>query len=195
MPAQTPSWAGWSGGRWWLFEEERWTQRQSWRETKKTHLCIVGLPEVWAGIPGNSILLFWNISISSNVVHKVKLRKCCFYNTTSNLHNTYQSRMLPCRISFNFFNVYFWERGRERDRACGQRERETQNMKQAPGSELSAQSPMRVSNPWTNHEIMTLSATPPLALYVSVSFSLQNKHLKNFFKNNNKHLFLKKHLF
>ena len=29
----------------------------------------------------------------------------------------------------------------------GQRERETQNPKQAPGSELSAQSPMRGSNP------------------------------------------------
>ena len=35
---------------------------------------------------------------------------------------------------------------RERDRVVtgkGQRERETQNPKQAPGSELSAQSPMR----------------------------------------------------
>ena len=39
---------------------------------------------------------------------------------------------------------------RERDRACageGQRERETQNPKRAPGSELSAQSPTRGSNP------------------------------------------------
>ena len=38
---------------------------------------------------------------------------------------------------------------KERDRVQageGQRERETQNPKQAPGSELSAQSPMRVSN-------------------------------------------------
>ena len=31
----------------------------------------------------------------------------------------------------------------------GQRERETQNLKQAPGSELSAQSPTRGSNPQT----------------------------------------------
>ena len=41
---------------------------------------------------------------------------------------------------------------RERDRAWageGQRERETQNLKQAPGSELSAQSPTRGSNPRT----------------------------------------------
>ena len=40
----------------------------------------------------------------------------------------------------------------ERDRAQvgeGQRERETQNPKKAPGSELSAQSLMRGSNPWT----------------------------------------------
>ena len=49
-------------------------------------------------------------------------------------------------ISFIFFlNVYFWERERERDKAPareGQREKETQNPKLAPGSELSPQSPM-----------------------------------------------------
>ena len=41
------------------------------------------------------------------------------------------------------------ERERERERAHigeGQRERETQNLKQAPGSELPAQSPTRGSN-------------------------------------------------
>ena len=41
---------------------------------------------------------------------------------------------------------------RERERAQveeGQRERETQNPKQAPGSELSAQSPTRVLNSQT----------------------------------------------
>ena len=41
---------------------------------------------------------------------------------------------------------------RERDRTQaeeGQRERETQNLKQAPGSELSAQSLMQGSNSWT----------------------------------------------
>ena len=39
---------------------------------------------------------------------------------------------------------------RERERVCakeGQRERETQNPKQAPGSELSAQSLIQDSNP------------------------------------------------
>ena len=44
------------------------------------------------------------------------------------------------------------ERDRDGDRVCvgeGQRERETQNPKQAPGSELSAQSPMRGSNSQT----------------------------------------------
>ena len=46
---------------------------------------------------------------------------------------------------------------RERDRAQvgeGQRERETQNLKQAPGSELSAQRPEVGLEP-VNHEIMT----------------------------------------
>ena len=45
------------------------------------------------------------------------------------------------------------ERQRQRQRQSvsreGQRERETQNLKQAPGSELSAQSPMQGSNPQT----------------------------------------------
>ena len=46
--------------------------------------------------------------------------------------------------------MFIFERERRRDRAQmgeGQRERETQNPKQAPGSELSAQSPMWGSNP------------------------------------------------
>ena len=48
-----------------------------------------------------------------------------------------------------FFNVYlfiFGEKETERD-GERDRERETQNRKQAPGSQLSAQSPTRGSNP------------------------------------------------
>ena len=42
-----------------------------------------------------------------------------------------------------FFNVYLFLRGRQRMRWGGtERERETQSPKQAPGSELSAQSPL-----------------------------------------------------
>ena len=50
-----------------------------------------------------------------------------------------------------FFHIYSFLR--DRDRAWvgeGQRERETQNQKQAPGSELSAQSPAQGSNSWTS---------------------------------------------
>ena len=50
-------------------------------------------------------------------------------------------------------NVYLFERERERERERtkgeGQIERETQNLKQAPGSKLSVQSPMRGLNPPT----------------------------------------------
>ena len=47
-------------------------------------------------------------------------------------------------------NVYSFLRDRERARAGeGQRERETQYPKQAPGFELSAQSPTWGSNSWT----------------------------------------------
>ena len=50
----------------------------------------------------------------------------------------------------NFFNVYLFLRERETECERGRgRERETQNLNQAPVSELSAQSPMRGSNPPT----------------------------------------------
>ena len=45
---------------------------------------------------------------------------------------------------FNFFNIYSFLKGGERQSANGggaERERETQNLKLAPGCELSAQSP------------------------------------------------------
>ena len=59
-----------------------------------------------------------------------------------------------CILLLFFFNflmfIYLRERERERERqsvnGVGQRERETQNLKQVPGSELSAQSPMWGSN-------------------------------------------------
>ena len=52
---------------------------------------------------------------------------------------------MPTTLLF-FFNVYLFLRQRETENEEGERERETQNPKQAPGSELSAQSPMRGSN-------------------------------------------------
>ena len=46
-----------------------------------------------------------------------------------------------------FFNVYLFLRQRETEHEQGRvRERKTQNQKQAPDSELSAQSPMQGSN-------------------------------------------------
>ena len=54
--------------------------------------------------------------------------------------------------SSSFFNVYLFLRERERERerrmsrGGAERERETQNPKQAPGSEVSAQSPTWGSN-------------------------------------------------
>ena len=57
-----------------------------------------------------------------------------------------------------FMFIYFWEREKERDRAWvgeRQRARETQNPKQAPGSELSAESRTWGLNSQTRCEIMT----------------------------------------
>ena len=70
-----------------------------------------------------------------------------------------------------FFNVYFWERERESERASmsgggAERERETQNPKQVPGSEPSAQSPTWGSNPriltsWPEPKPEAQSTEPP----------------------------------
>ena len=52
--------------------------------------------------------------------------------------------------------MFIFERERDRDRVQageGQRERKTQNRKQAPGSELSAQSLMRGLNPAWDHDL------------------------------------------
>ena len=59
---------------------------------------------------------------------------------------------LPGQFQFIFFNVYLFLRERERERerqsiSGGGAERETQYLKQAPGSELAAQSPMPGWNP------------------------------------------------
>ena len=50
-------------------------------------------------------------------------------------------------MNFNFFNVYLFLRESNRvQEGEGQSERETQNLKQSPGSELSTQSLMLGSN-------------------------------------------------
>ena len=65
------------------------------------------------------------------------------------------SKPLPLILNAIYLFMYvfmylFIERGRERVQAGeGQRKKETQNSKQAPGSEVSAQSLMWGSNSWT----------------------------------------------
>ena len=56
---------------------------------------------------------------------------------------------LELALSFFIFNVYLYLRERERERMSrgGAEREETQSPKQAPGSELSAQSPTQGSNP------------------------------------------------
>ena len=95
-----------------------------------------------------------------------------------------------------FFNVYFWERERERGRVRageGQRDRKTQNPKQAPGSELSAQNPTWGSNSWT--EIMVWAEVRRLTdwasqvpqniqsfihlRYMEYTFPITSRHLGN----------------
>ena len=64
------------------------------------------------------------------------------------LHSELNTLSMLCKgwILF-FFNVYLFLRQGETQHEQGRvRETETQNLKQAPGSELSAQSPTRGSN-------------------------------------------------
>ena len=78
-----------------------------------------------------------------------------FVGYTSNISKVSSPKALNA-LSFyikkNCFNIYFWKRERESMNAGGT-EKETQNLKQAPGSELSAQSPMQGSNPRAVREL------------------------------------------
>ena len=80
--------------------------------------------------------------------------------------NCHQLKIPPSEVLivvfffFFFFKYFFFQHlfifGTEKDRAWtgeGQRERETQNRKQAPGSEPSAQSPTRGSNSRTSRTV------------------------------------------
>ena len=75
-----------------------------------------------------------------------------------------------------FFNIYLFLRDRDRARVGEeQRERETQNLKRAPGSELSAQSPTRGSNSRTTRSRPELKSDaqptePPGHPMTSVTF-------------------------
>ena len=51
-----------------------------------------------------------------------------------------------CLFFLIFYRLFIFERETEHEQGEGQREKETQNPKQAPGPELSAQSPTRGSN-------------------------------------------------
>ena len=76
-------------------------------------------------------------------------------HTCSRLHEGHRINGSLCWTSFednaNFFFLTFTYFLRDRDRVQAgekQRERETRNPKQVPGSELSARSPTRGWNPW-----------------------------------------------
>ena len=74
--------------------------------------------------------------------------------------------------------IYFWERDRQTDRMWaeeGWRERETQNPKLAPGSQLPAQSPTWGSNTWTVRSWpepkLDTEPTKPLRCFLSHNFT------------------------
>ena len=84
----------------------------------------------------------------------------CIYGHLDSLHSLaiFDNAAMDIRVhvpplfSFSLFLFYIYLFLRDRDRAQvgeGQGENETQNLKQAPGSELSAQSPMWGSNSQT----------------------------------------------
>ena len=71
------------------------------------------------------------------------------------LVNDLMTLRLKTESSHFFFNVCLFLRERESMTEKGQRERKTQNVKQAPGSELSARSSMGGSNLQTARSFMT----------------------------------------
>ena len=77
---------------------------------------------------------------------------CAPHFPTNSTHPSFELYTFILFKKFFFEYLFLRERDRQTDRVRareGQRKRETQNPKQAPGSELSAQSPTRGSNPRT----------------------------------------------
>ena len=100
-----------------------------------------------------------------------------------------------CHISqFSFFLnffflmfIHFWET--ERDKACvGAETGRHRNPKQAPGSELSAQSPMLGSNPWT------VRSWPELKLDAQLTEPPRRLTFPNFQRTLKTQIFMWKHL-
>ena len=80
------------------------------------------------------------------------------FHTASSAVSSQPVSASPSLSSSFFFDVYSLLRERDRARAReGQRETQTQNPKQAPGSERSAQSPTRGSNSRTRAEVRCLT--------------------------------------
>ena len=78
-------------------------------------------------------------------IYEDYIRKMCLYVVNCKMVSGQNTLF----FFFNFFSTFLFIFGTERDRALtgeGQRERETQKRKQAPGSEPSAQSLTRGSN-------------------------------------------------
>ena len=77
-------------------------------------------------------------------------------------------------LSFFYVNVYFsfWERERERAQEGSERERETQNLKQASDSEPASQSPTQGESPtseWRHHDLSWSRTLTHWATQVSLS--------------------------
>ena len=86
-----------------------------------------------------------------------------------------------------FFNVYyFWERHRAWA-GEGQRERETQNPIQDPGSELSVQSPTRGSKSWAMSEIMTRAKVSHPTDWATQAPQTSSTSYKSFIMHNTAH--------
>ena len=134
---------------------------QKKKKKKKTHnLCLA--PVVLIIITTTTIIITTYLKLKTASDHDFS----CFQLLT--LSDT-DVHFLPKRVScgqhwfirhirvLNFFNVYLFLRERDRVQVGeGQRQRETQNLKQAPGSELSAQSLMWVLNSWTARSVPEL---------------------------------------
>ena len=101
--------------------------------------CGVFLPDVRASLTCLSCSMgLFSYFCSNATLFFVCLCVCLFYHCIF---------VISLFFFKNFFNVYLFLRQRETEHEWGRvRERETQNLKQAPGSELPAQSPTRGSN-------------------------------------------------
>ena len=122
-----------------LREREHERERERERILNRLHVQC----GAWCGARSHSYEIMTRAKIKSRMLNQLS-----HPGAPIHLHFTL-FYIIICLYIKKIFNVYFWDTHTHSTSREGQKKRETQNPKQAPSSELSAQNPMQVLNSQT----------------------------------------------